>query len=169
MAINFHSHFFDISKAFERAWYDGIIFRLHEADTHLYISHWIADFLSDRYFAVQVTDQMSARRHICAGVPQGSCISPTLFCLYISSIADDLIRKFPQLKVALYADDLCVWSTKRRKSELRIALQEAIDEIDSFCTEWCLDLCAAKSNYTIFTTAGFRNSYIRDFTRSRWP
>ena len=153
--------FFDISKAFDRTWHNGILYKLDKIHTPLYLTKWIENFLLNRKFFINVNDQNSALRPIKAGVPQGSCLSPTLFSVYISDIADLITKNHPEVKVALYADDLCIWTSKRKKDELRIALQLAIDDIINFCSSWCLEINVDKSNYTIFTTAGHRSSYER--------
>jgi hypothetical protein len=47
---------------------------------------------------------------ITCGVPQGSSLSPTLFILFFS----DVVKSLPSnVKVALYADYLCIWATHK--------------------------------------------------------
>ena len=48
-------------------------------------------------------------------VPQVSIISPTLFLIFISDISRT-IEKFEGIHTALYADHLCIWTSKRKKT-----------------------------------------------------
>ena len=63
------------------------------------LSKWIADFLSDRPFAIRVDGFLSEPHSINSGVPQGSVISSVLFFINdllsstssgIFSFADDI-------------------------------------------------------------------------------
>ena len=107
-------------------------------------------------------DIASQMRNMVDGVPQGSSISPTLFLIYISDISRT-IEKFEGIHIVLYADDLCIWTSKRKKDQLRIALQPCVEAIDDYCRSWCLELNVLKSSYTVFTTAGYRSSYEKQY------
>ena len=147
--------FFDLAKAFDRTWHQGLVYKLHQAKCPLYLARWIEDFLRDRTFRVRVGECVSSERIIEAGVPQGSCLSPTLFLLYVSDIVE-VLEPLSDIKIALYADDICIWTTKRTKDELRIELQKGIE---NFCQRWRLELNVSKTNFCTFTTAGLRNNY----------
>ena len=78
--------FFDISKAFDRVWHDGLIYKLYSLGVPIYLIKWIISFLSLRQFCVVVNGCFSDMFIIRAGVPQGSVISPLLFSVYINDI-----------------------------------------------------------------------------------
>ncbi len=46
--------FFDISKAFDKVWHKGLIFKLIKMNIPSYILKYIIDFLSDRKFKVSI-------------------------------------------------------------------------------------------------------------------
>ena len=119
---------------------------------------WIEDFLRARTFKVKIGECISSERIIEAGVPQGSCLSPTLFLLYVSDIVE-VLEQLSDIEIVLYPDDICIWTTKKTKDELRIALQKGIICIESFCQKWRLELNVSKTNFCTFTTAGLRNNY----------
>ena len=70
---------FDFSKAFDRTWHKGIVFKLYKIKVPLYLCAWINNFLENRLFYVYINNYKSMQKSINSGVPQGSTISPTLF------------------------------------------------------------------------------------------
>ena len=51
--------FFDISKAFEKVWHEGIIYKLIKINIPAYLIYWIKSFLSCRTFKVNINDHIS--------------------------------------------------------------------------------------------------------------
>ena len=95
-----------------------------------YLLEWISSFLADRSFFVHFNKSSSSSHPITCGVPQGSCLSPTLFIAYFSDVTKDID---PEIGQALYADDLCIWSSDRSLKKIEKKLQLAIDKISLFC------------------------------------
>jgi hypothetical protein len=111
--------FFDVSKAFDRTWHDGIIYKLNTLKVPQYILFRINNFLQDRSFYVCHNKKKSSAYVIVAGVPQGSTISPTLFSIFISDIDSPELNLL--VNVALYADDLCIWYTSKKLKNIESA------------------------------------------------
>jgi retron-type reverse transcriptase len=76
--------FLDIEKAFDTTWHSGLLYKLSNLEFSKSLIKLIGSFLSQRKFSVSVEGEMSTRREMQAGVPQGSVLSPTLFNLYIN-------------------------------------------------------------------------------------
>jgi retron-type reverse transcriptase len=106
----------------------------------------------NRTFTVSVKKDSSTKINIQQGVPQGSCLSPTIFSIFISDIEEHLRKFFPDVKISLYADDICICTTNKDKKQIEKILQEVINEIVNFCNEWGLELNSRKCNYITFTT-----------------
>ena len=81
-------------------WKYGIMKDLHDAGLRGRLPLFIAGFLSDRFCG---TYSKLCEHEI--GVPQGSILSITLFCLKINSIVKALC---PGVECSLYVDDLLI-------------------------------------------------------------
>ena len=152
--------FFDLEKAFDIAPHDGIINKLEKHNLNPCLVRWVKSFLSERSFQVNWLNNTSNTFLICRGVPQGSCLSPTLFNIYFSDISDCLND---QVKKALFADDLGIWCTDSSLKIIESRLQTAISAIEAFCDRWGLILSKKKTFYTVFCAAGHRANYYRTY------
>ena len=82
--------FLDISKAFDKVWYKGIIFKLQQNGIPGKLLRVLSDFLKDRKQRVILNGQFSSWASVNAGVPQGSILGPLLFLIYINDLTDGL-------------------------------------------------------------------------------
>ena len=82
--------FLDISKAFNKVWEEGIIFKLKQNGISGKLLSVLFDFLKDRKQRVTSNGQVSSWTGVNADVPQGSILGPLLFLVYINNLADDL-------------------------------------------------------------------------------
>ena len=83
---NHISIFFDITAAFDKVWHSGLIHKLVEIKTPLYLVNIIVAFLTNRKFQIKVGDFVTGLNNITCGVPQGACLSPTLFSVFINDV-----------------------------------------------------------------------------------
>ena len=97
--------FLDISKAFDKVWHEGLVWKLKSNGIHGKALRILQNFLNDRYQRVVLNGQSSNWEKVNAGVPQGSILGPLLFLLYINDISNDL-----ECNVKLFADDTCLFS-----------------------------------------------------------
>ncbi|KAG6459263.1 hypothetical protein O3G_MSEX011283 [Manduca sexta] len=114
--------FFDVEKAFDKVWHNGLLFKLYTLNVPTQLVHIIRDFLSNRGFKYRVEGTLSSRHTISAGVPQGSALSPFLFSLYTSDIPS-----FEDAHLALFADDTAIYASHRNPDKLVHILQSAAD------------------------------------------
>ena len=64
--------FMDFTKAFDKVWHSGLLFKLATLGVQKDSIEWIKDYLSCRYISVRVGSTLSDPHGISAGVPQGS-------------------------------------------------------------------------------------------------
>lgn len=75
--------FLDVEKAFDRVWHGGLLHKLHQICTPPpMVSKLIKSFLKNRKFKVRQGENVSNSHPIRAGVPQGSCLSPSLYLVF---------------------------------------------------------------------------------------
>ena len=74
--------FLDISKAFDKVWHEGLLFKLKRSGITGNLHSLICDFLSDRSQRVVLNGMESPWLPIESGVPQGSVLGPLLFLVY---------------------------------------------------------------------------------------
>ena len=103
----------DISKAFDKVWYAGLLHKLESYGISGQIFGLISSFLSNRQLQVVLDGKSSQEYPVNAGVPQGSILGPTLFLLYINDLSDDVI-----CNIAIYADDTTLSSKCNQASDL---------------------------------------------------
>ena len=93
--------FLDLSKAFDKVWHDGLIYKLASLSISGDLLKLVQNYLDNRFQRVLLNDQTSEWKPVKAGVSQGSILGP-LFCLvYINDICSKLLLN-PSLMTLLF-------------------------------------------------------------------
>ena len=92
--------FCDVSKAFDRVWHTGLLYKLNRAGISGPLLSWFTNYLNNRKQRVVLPGTSSSWKPIKAGVPQGSILGPLLFLIYINDIVEDI-----HCSIRLFADD----------------------------------------------------------------
>ena len=88
-----HSVFLDISKAIDKVWHDGIIFKLKQNGISGDLLNLLSNFLIIRRQRVVFNEQTSSQADVSAGLPQGSITRPTtIFNIYKCSCQWSIIK-----------------------------------------------------------------------------
>ena len=98
--------FLDMSKAFDKVWHDGLLFKLKSYGIQGNLFNILENYLQNRQQRVVLDGQESDWREILAGVPQGSVLGPLLFLVYINDLPENL-----RSSVKLFADDTSIFFT----------------------------------------------------------
>ena len=97
--------FLDISRAFDKVWHEGLLFKLKLNSISGNLLDVITNFLYQRKQRVVLNGQHSSWTNVQAGVPQGSILGPLFFLIYINDLSDGL-NSNPKL----FADDTSLFS-----------------------------------------------------------
>ena len=74
--------YFYVSKACDRVWHEGLLFKLRTVGISGDLLKWFTDYLSNRKQQVVLPDVTSELSTLKVGVPQGSIIGPYFsFCI----------------------------------------------------------------------------------------
>ena len=102
------SVFLDMSKAFDKVWHKGLIFKLKQNGISGNLLSTLTDFLTFRKQRVVLNGQLSSWCNIESGVPQGSILGPLLFLIYINDLSEGLTTN-----AKLFADDVLLFFCSR--------------------------------------------------------
>ena len=92
--------FLDISKAFDKVWHPGLLFKLKQNGIGGNLLEVINNYLSNRKQRVVLNGIESSWEPIQSGVPQGSVLGPLLFLIYINDLTNNI-----SANMKLFADD----------------------------------------------------------------
>ena len=144
--LEFRVLFFDISKAFDKVWHEGLLFKLKRAGIRGKLLSWFSSYLSARYQRVLLPGGVSALSLVQAGVPQGSILGPFLFLVYINDIVDDI-----QANINLFADDTSLSMIVDNPDEVERVLQSDIDKINQWAQKWLVKFNPSKSESLVIS------------------
>ena len=97
--------FLVISKAFNKVWHQGLLYKLKQNIISRNLLETSTEFLNDRKQRVVLNGQNSSWANVEAGVPQDFILGLLLFLIYINGFADNL-----STNVKLFVDDISLFS-----------------------------------------------------------
>ena len=94
--------FLDMSKAFDKVWHEGLLFKFKQNGISGQILNLLTSYLDKRKQRVLLNGCESHWDIVESGVPQGSVLGPLLFLIYINDL---------EKGIKFYADDTSLFST----------------------------------------------------------
>ena len=122
--LEVRSVYLDISKAFDRVWHDGLIYKLRRCSILGNLLLLLQSFLSNRKQRTILNGQSSGWGNISAGVPQGSILGPLFFLIYINDLSQIL-----KCNVKPFADDTSLFTIVKDTNAAASDMNHDLDHI----------------------------------------
>ena len=119
--------FLDISKAFDKVWHRGLLFKLKQNGISGNVFRFLESYLSDRKQRVVLNGIESDWEVVFSGVPQGSVLGPLLFLIYINDLPDGI-----HSKIKLFADDSSLFA---RVTDINVVHEQLVNDLETI-TNW---------------------------------
>jgi hypothetical protein len=145
---------FDIEKAFDKVWHQGLLYKMHQLKIPKIIAIWVKNFLNNRTFIVKVNGKHSKVRPILAGTPQGTILSPIFFIIYYYDIPLTVPNYQHISRALLFADDLFKFFWDHNLKRKQVVLQMYLDSLQEWLSKWRMKTAAHKCSYNIYTEHG---------------
>ena len=129
--LDVRSVYLDISKAFDRVWHDGLIYKLMRCGVSGELLSLIQSYLKDRKQRTVLNGQSSSWGDISAGVPQGSTLGPLFFLVYINDPIADL-----KCNVKLFADDTSLLTVVEDSNTAANDMNHDLELISQWAYDW---------------------------------
>ena len=129
--LDVRSVYLDLSKAFDRVWHDGLIYKLKWCGVSGQLLSLVESFLKNRKQPTVLNGQCSRWGDISAGVPQGSILGPLFFLVYINDLTVDL-----KYNVKLFADDTSLFTIVQDPNTTASYVNHDLELIKKWAHDW---------------------------------
>ncbi len=140
--------FIDLKKAFDTVDHKLLCKKLKHYGVSDRELSWFESYLTDRKQYCRVGSVDSSIGKIEIGVPQGSCLGPLLFLVYIN----DLPFGVQNSTVSMYADDTSLYIQSKDITQLNEALNEDLESLDNWLKGNKLSLNVIKTQSMLMCT-----------------
>ena len=147
--------FVDFKKAYDSVWRRALMFKLLQTGIRGTFFKLIENMYEGGESSIKMDGLLSKEFTCESGVGQGDVISPNLFNIFINDLPQCLTKgeDTPRtgekyVNCLMYADDLVVMSLSIED------LQNQIDNLNKYCTEWGLEINKRKTKVMIMAKYG---------------
>ena len=148
--------FLDVSKAFDKVYHRGLLFKLKQLGISGKLLGLLESYLENRKHRVVINGSTSDWMTFNAGVPQGSILGPLLFLVYINDLVDNI-----ESNIYLFADDTSILH-ELDNNDLTTSFQlinRDLQKIFDWSTQWRVQFNALKSSYIVFSKRQHRDQW----------
>ena len=149
--------FVNLKKAFDTVDHNVLLQKLNHYGVQELDLQWFESYLSNRKQFTRIDGVDSSIQNINTGVPQGSCLGPLLFLVYIN----DLPYSVKNAKVSIYADDTSLALQSENISQLTAALNDDLRNLHLWLKGNKLSLNVAKTQSLLISTK-HRQAVMKD-------
>ena len=136
--------FLDISKAFDKVWHDGLLFKLTNYGISGFLFTMIKDFPANHQQRVVLNGKSSSWSSITPGVPQGSVLDPLFFLIYINDLVDNISSE-----AKLFADDTSLFTVVYDFDIAANKLNRDLEIISTWAYQWKMQFNTDKNKQAI--------------------
>ena len=147
--------FLDISKAFDSLDHEVLLRKLSNISLAENSLNWFKSYL-DRIQYVRFNGIKSNSTVFKYGIPQGSCLGPTLFIFYIN----DIFNEIGNVNMMMFADDCVLYSRGKSWNAIHCELQRGLDTYITWGKEHNLSLNAKKTKAMLVCNSAQRDIII---------
>ena len=148
--------FLDISKAFDKIWLPGLIFKIKSFGITGDLLELIKNFLSNRFERVVLNGKTSEWEKNNAGVPQSSILGQLFFLIYIN----DLTERTSSI-VKLFADDTSFFPVVQDKNNSASQLNNGLNNVSDWDYTWKMSFNPDPSKQARTRSDFFKEIYKR--------
>lgn len=141
------SIFIDFRKAFDTVNHEILLNKLERIGFRGISNDLIKSFLSNRMQYVKYDTALSKQSHIGIGVPQGSCLGPLLYNLYVN----DIHSNFLNCHLVMYADDTVFTACDNNSAALEQFMNDTLKQIFQWCLKNKLVINTDKTEWMLFS------------------
>ena len=129
--LEVRSVYLDMSKAFDKVWHEGLIFKLKQNGIDGNLLALFESYLSNRKQRVVINGSESEWGVIESGVPQGSVLGPLLFLIYINDLENGI-----KSEIKFFADDTSLFSIVHDENISADDLNHDLNLISQWAFQW---------------------------------
>ena len=129
--LDVRSVFLDMSKAFDKVWHEGLLFKLKQNGVNGKLLNLLKSYLANRNQRVLLNGSESEWGEIDSGVPQGSVLGPLLFLIYINDL-----EKGIKSHIKFFADDTSLFSIVKDPNNSALELNHDLRLISQWKYQW---------------------------------
>ena len=133
-SLEIRAVFLDISKAFDKVWHDGLIFKLKQNGISGSLLKFFENYLHNRKQHMVLNGSFSDYSVIHSGVPQCSVLGPLLFLIYINDL-----ERYTKSNIKFFADDTMLFSIVKDPVISADDLNHDLDGICQWAHQWKME------------------------------
>ena len=141
--------FLDVKAAFDSVWKAGLKWKINRIGLSKQLENLLHSFLDSRSLNVCVNGVWSEKVELKAGTPQGACLSPILYLIFVNDVTPSLDLSL--VSASQYADDLGLWTSDSSARKAQDRIQQELAKLEEWCRKWHVSLHPAKSKLLMFT------------------